>query len=144
MLNRKQYIEELIEGGEALRRHMLSFHAGQKKAAAITPSQWLVVRHIFKHEGCTTNDAATALNMSGSAVTQLVNALAAKKYVKRERDPIDKRAHRLLLSAESKKRISEMRRKRVTVLLGLFKALSDKEFVQYVALHHKIQKSFTK
>lgn len=143
MLNRKKYIEGLVLGGEVLRRHKASLLSAEKDTS-ITPSQWQVIRHIYANEGGTTNEAAAALGMSGSAVTQLVNALVSKRYVKRERDPDDRRAHRLVLSSESKKRIQELRGKRVKLMLKLFAALSDKEFKQYVLLHQKILGSFAK
>jgi len=135
MLNRKQHVEELIEGAQLLRRKASGLAQAKD---GITPSQWQVIGHIFRHEGCTTNEVAAALNMTGSAVTQLVNRLVEDGYVKREANKQDRRAHRLVLSAQSKKRINAFKAKRLGLMLKLFSALTDAEFTQYVALNKKV------
>jgi DNA-binding MarR family transcriptional regulator len=135
MLDRKKYVEELIEGTQLLRRKASGLSHAKD---GITPSQWQVIGHIFRHEGCTTNEVATALNMTGSAVTQLVNRLVAEGYVKREENAEDRRAHRLILSAQSKKRINAFKAKRLDLMLKLYSALTDAEFKQYLALNKKV------
>jgi DNA-binding MarR family transcriptional regulator len=136
MLDRKKHVEELIEGAQFLRRSLSG--VSRPEDAGITGSQWLVVGHVFKSGGCTTNEAAAALNMTGSAVTQLVNGLVAKGYIEREQSSTDRRVHRLALSSQSTKRIAEFKKKRIQVMLKVFKALSDQEFTQYLALNKKI------
>jgi len=135
MLDRTQHVEELIEGVQLLRRKASGF---ARTKTGITPSQWQVIGHIFRNEGCTTNEVAAALNMSGSAVTQLVNRLVSDGYVKREENSEDRRAHRLILSAQSKKRINTFKAKRLGLMLKLFSALTDAEFKQYLALNKKV------
>lgn len=137
MLDRKQHVEELIEGSILLKRKASAFAHGKD---GITPSQWQVIGHIFRNEGCTTNEVASALNMTGSAVTQLVNRLVEDGYVKREANREDRRAHRLVLSAQSKKRIAAFKAKRLDLMLKLFSALTDAEFKQYLALNKKVTK----
>jgi DNA-binding MarR family transcriptional regulator len=140
--DRKTHVEELLDNTQILRRRISAFSGIAE--AGITASQWLVVAHIFKNEGCTTNQAAAALNMSGSAVTQLVNGLVAKGFVVRERDQEDRRAYQLTLSNESKKRIDIFQKKRVRLMLKMFEALTDKEFEAYLALNKKIIKGLKK
>lgn len=142
MQDRKVDIETLIEATQALKRKMLSAYATKKRS--ITPSQMLVVGHVFRNPGISTNETAAALKMTGSAVTQLVNGLVKAGYIKRERDRDDKRAHRLFLTARSKKRIAEYREKRAKFMLDIFKSLSDEEFKLYVALHKKLIASLEK
>lgn len=135
MVDRTQHVEELIEGAQILRRKASGMaHAKD----GITPSQWQVIGHIFRNEGCTTSDVAAALNMTGSAATQLLNCLVSEGYVKREASAQDRRAHRLVLSAQSKKRINTFKAKRLKLMLNLFSALSDSEFKQYLALNKKV------
>ena len=141
MLDRKKRVEELMCGAQFFRRKAsVLLH---RKDTGITGSQWLVIGYLSQHEGATTNQTASALSMTGSAVTQLVNSLVSKRYIKREKDPVDRRAHRLVLSAESKKRISEFKKKRLQMMLKMFEALTDKEFVQYCDLNKKISDSLT-
>jgi DNA-binding MarR family transcriptional regulator len=136
MLDRTKQVEELIEGTQVLRRKV--FERSLAKKASITSSQWRVVGHVFRNEGCTTGEVAAALQMTGSAATQLINGLVAKGYVKRLRNLEDRRVHKLSLSKESRKRIIEFKSKRVRTMLKLFEALSDTEFKHYVALNKKI------
>src|SRR4051812_34387389 len=128
MQDRKKDIETLIEATQALKRKMLSLSALKK--ASITPSQMLVVGHVLRNEGSSTKDTAAALKMTGSAITQLVNGLVKRGFIKREKDLDDKRAHRLFLTSKSKKRIAEYREKRSKLMLSIFKGLSDEEFRQ--------------
>ncbi|MBV9349508.1 MAG: hypothetical protein JO026_02045, partial [Patescibacteria group bacterium] len=58
--------------------------------------------------------------------------------IKRKQDPTDKRAHKLVLSAASKKRVNDFKKKRIALALKLFKALTDEEFLEYVALQKKL------
>ncbi len=136
MLDRTQHIEEILDGARFLRRKAFGYEA--LKGINITASQWLVMGYIFRNEGCTVNDAATALRMTGSAVTQLVNGLVAKKYIKRERDPHDLRAHRLFLPSANRKRLNNYKQKRMRMMQQVFNALTDKEFTQYLALNNKL------
>jgi DNA-binding MarR family transcriptional regulator len=133
MVNRRTHVEEIIEATLSLRKGL-----SRIKASDITMSQWAVVAQVFHNPGCTINEAALALKMTGSAVTQLVNGLVDKGYVTRKPDAKDKRFIRLTLTASSAKKIDTLKKARVTMMLKLFKALSDKEFMQYVALHTKI------
>jgi DNA-binding MarR family transcriptional regulator len=136
MQNRAEHIEGFIEDIRLFRRALAgtSLHT----EINITESQWLAIGHIFRNDRCTTNDAAKALEMSGSAVTQLVNGLVTKGFVVRKRDQKDRRAFRLMLSTESRKRIEAFKKKRMQMMLKMFEALTDEEFEQYLALNKKI------
>ncbi len=136
-MDRRQFVEELLESSHRLRRKTFSHvHTGN-----ITTSQWLVVAHLFHDPNSTVNDTARALKMTGSAVTQLVNGLVKSGYIKRAADPEDRRAIRLTLSAESRKKIQEFKKKRIDMMLKMFEALTDSEFEHYVALNKKILSS---
>jgi DNA-binding MarR family transcriptional regulator len=136
MIDRKKYIEELIDGVQLLKRK--SSRLSYLKDASITGSQWMVIGQIFRNEGCTTNDVADALNMTGSAVTQLVGGLVAKGYVTREPSSTDRRSQKLILSQQSKKHIAVFKKERIHMILKMFEVLSDLEFTKYVALNKKI------
>jgi DNA-binding MarR family transcriptional regulator len=136
MLDRTSYVEGFIEDIRHFKRSLAG--ASSLTEASITESQWLVIGHIFRNDGCTTNEAAKALEMSGSAVTQLVNGLVTKGFVVRKRDEDDHRAFRLMLSKESRKRIDVHKKKRMQMMLKMFEALTDKEFEHYLALNKKI------
>jgi DNA-binding MarR family transcriptional regulator len=141
MMNRKKHVEELMDAAQFLKRRasgMSLFKGGR-----ITPSEWLVVGYISHNEGANTNETATALNMSGSAVTQLVNSLVAKRYLARRQDPDDRRVQQLVLSSKSKARVSEFKKKHIQMMLKMFEALTDTEFERYVALNKKILKSLS-
>ena len=142
MLNRKKHVEELMDGAQFFKRRASLLQRSDR--TGITGSQWLVIAYISHNEGTTTADAAEALNLTGSAVTQLVNSLVLKGYIKRTQDPKDRRAHRLTLSSASKKRIAEFKKKRIAMMLKMFKILNDKEFAQYCSLNKKIASSLAK
>ena len=99
MIDRKKHIEEILKGGQMfMRKSKVASPVGEK---SLTPAQWGVAMYIAPHEGLTTNELAAAFNISGSAATQLINALVEKGFVIRKDHPTDRRSHKLTLSTSS-------------------------------------------
>ena len=136
MIDRKKHIEEIIRGGQVFSRK--SKVASPVKEDSLTPAQWLVAVYIAQHEGLTTNELAKAFGISGSAATQLVNALVKKSYVIRETHPADRRAYKLVLTAQNRKQLEERQQKQIEEVLKVFEVLTDEEFEVLAGLNKKI------
>lgn len=143
MKNRKPKIEELLEGMSSMRRNMPFRSIGSSKMPRITPSQWNVVMLIGQRDRVSMKEAADALHMTGSAVTQLVDGLVENGYVKREESAEDRRTVMLVLSKKTKNRVAKMKENMVKRFLEVFEVLTDAEFDQFCALQKKISQRFS-
>src|SRR3989344_592247 len=118
-----------------------SLHSGHKNH--ITHSQWFVLTMIEHFKKRNIKNIAQALEMSSSAVTQLVDPLVQAGYVIRQEDRQDRRLVQLELSPKGKKHIAVSKGKRIAEMAGLFDALTDKELEEFVRLHKKVTSNFS-
>ncbi len=137
-MQRKKYIEELLENIQVLKHKLFSGAVCYLGEGSITASQWLVLRQIQQHEGTTLKEIAQSLAMTSSAVTQLVEVLVGKEYVIKKTNADDRRELKLMLSEKSRKHIASLREKRIGDMENIFNTLNDKEFEEYCRLHAKI------
>lgn len=142
MTDRKQKIEELIEGFHSLRHAMVFQTAGTVKMPRITPSQWGVLMFVEQHGESKVKDVAKALGVTSSATTQLVDGLVESRYLIRKMHAEDRRTVTLSLSKKSKNQVEKMKKHAIGGFLKIFETLSDKEFNQYLALNKKIVQRF--
>jgi len=140
MVSRTKELEEIFESFYALRQKA----AFKKMTAASCPqianSQWLALAVIARTDKATIKDVHTALGITSSAATQLVNELVSKKYVLRKTNIKDRRALALELSPTAKKFFKTMRVNAIKNLAQSFSALNDEEFALYIKLTRKILK----
>ncbi len=138
MLNRKQKIEELMEGLQSFRRTMIFHGIPSAKMPRVTPSQWIVLHFVAQRGENSIKDVAHALNITSSAATQLVDGLVRSGYMIREIDSKDRRLVMLTLSKKTKNQVERMKKEALQKFLNIFKVLNNKEFDQYYALNKKI------
>lgn len=138
MINRKQKIKELMDSFGSLRRVMAFHPVSIAKMPRITPSQWSALMLIEQQGESTVKDVAKALGITSSAATQLVDGLAANRYVTRETRSEDRRVVILALSSMAKKYVGAMKKEVLYKSLKFFDVLNDKEFNQYILLNKKI------
>ena len=136
MLSRSEVIEVIFDSMHVLRRKMTAYCA---KDSEITPAQWAVLRVLLHQESpLNLKEVAESLGMSGSAATQLVEALVKKDYLQREVDPQDRRLVKLSISKEFQKKLEVKKKTSMKRVVRLFDALSDKELARYAELNQKL------
>jgi len=138
MADRKKIIEEILNGFYTIRQRMKEKATKQIGKSLITQSQWFVLSIIEQGTGEKVKDISCLLEMSSSAVTQLVDGLVHNGFVIRKTNKNDRRAVRLTLSLKGKKQIQAMKEKRINGVVELFESLSDEELHTYLTLHKKI------
>ncbi len=143
MMQRKIQIEKLLEDIQILKCKMLSNDTCHLKGGQITASQWLVLQHLRKNEGATIKGISQTLSITSSAATQLVEPLVQKGYINKKANSNDRRALNLSLSSRSKKRMENLRNKRIQRMEQVFDILTDDEFTVYCNLLDKIAGSQT-
>lgn len=75
----------------------------------LTRPQAQVLHYIEKHPGCYMGEVAKALDVSVSAITQVVDRLERRKYVARGTDPSDRRIYTLELTSDGQAQVSVLR-----------------------------------
>ena len=138
MTDRKQKIKELLESFTTMKRSMVFRGIHPEKLPRITPSQWGVLMLIGHQLEISIKDVASALFISSSATTQLVDGLVKSGYVVRREQLKDRRTVLLSLSKKTKNQVEKMKKQAVHKFLKIFNILSDKEFNQYCAINRKI------
>lgn len=72
------------------------------KEAGITGPQLIVLQKIARIKGVTSKEVSTQVNLSQATVTNILDRLEAKNFVKRLRSPSDRRRVPLFLTEEGK------------------------------------------
>ena len=107
-------------------------------AESLAPSQWLVLHLVGRTHGIGVKELAAALEITSSAATQLVDGLVKKGLLLRQPSEEDRRALRLSLPEESRKRIEIMMEHRLTRAVDIFGVLDDAEFQTLLDLLNKV------
>lgn len=106
--------------------------AFDKKAQTLglTRSQWTVLIHLRRQDGLKQADLANLLEVQPISLTRLIDRLVNKGWVVRKKDPSDRRAKRIFLTAKVKPltgKLLELGKKtREEALRGLDKASIEK------------------
>lgn len=138
MSDRKELISKIVENVHCMRRKMMVSHMKEGQKHQITPTQWLILDLLLRNKAETVKEIATALHMSSSAVTQLLEGLVGKKHVLQKSNPDDRRVQTLSLSTSFKKKIETMQEKSRDHYRELYSILDDDELAQYAQLTQKI------
>jgi DNA-binding MarR family transcriptional regulator len=127
--------ERLAEGiirlwGELQRRKTIT--GEELSTAELTAPQAIALRVLVREGPCRMGALAEALGVTVATASRTVDALAARKLVRRERDPADARAVRVVATAIGKREHLIRRRRFVTALSRLADDLSEHERRQLV------------
>jgi len=136
--DRKIIIEKTIENIYAIKHRIMYEMAFFFKEAGITHSQLAVLRILKKNENVNIKDIAGMLEITSSAITQIVNELVKKGFILRKRNPEDRRTLNLVLSEKATIQIDSIKNKSFSELYSLFEVLSDDELLDYYKLNNKI------
>lgn len=138
-------LQEILEGFHSLKR-VLEVKSGTCMFGdyAITNGQWLALHVIARTEDASIKDICSALGVTSSAATQVVNDLVAAKMVEKRASTKDARAVAVSLTPKTKKVLVQFRTGMLQNMSKLFSVLTPEEFDTYRTLHAKLVTSFTK
>ncbi|MCH8821549.1 MarR family transcriptional regulator [Patescibacteria group bacterium] len=99
-----------------------------------------LIFHLRKHEkeGFSVKDLAKLLKVTSGAITQMVDHLVEKGFLKREEDQIDRRYQRIKFSDKAIKKFGFLRERYNSSISAAFKNLNDKELRSLIELLGKI------
>src|SRR5882757_9900793 len=78
------------------------------KPLGITRAQWWVLAHLSRHDGMMQTQLADILEVGKASLGDVIESLAAGKWVDRRPDPTDKRAKRVYLARTAQGLIKRM------------------------------------
>ena len=89
----------------------------------ITPDQFTVMRTLLEKEGLTQRELAQAMSSDPNTVASLVERMELARLLQREPHEKDRRAHRLLLSTEGRRKYEQARAVAVAMQAEILSAL---------------------
>ena len=102
------------------------------KALGFTRSQWWVLNHLFRNDGITQSELADLLEIEKASLGRLLDRLEAKGWVRREDHANDRRAKRVMLTAEVEPAIKAMRAAAAELRRDALAGLTDGQKEQFV------------
>ncbi|MFT4415853.1 MarR family winged helix-turn-helix transcriptional regulator [Fredinandcohnia humi] len=104
----------------------------------LTTKQSLVIHHVNQANTLTVNDLAQLMDISASAVSQLLNKLEKEKYIKREINPTNRREILISLGSKGYELYEEYDKIDQTIIEKYYSKLSTEEMVQFQTIVKKL------
>ncbi len=138
MLDRAKLIEGFIESFQAIKNKLMLDRFPFPDSDQITFSQTIILNIVSQYDGISIKEIASKLSITSSAVTQLVDGLVKKGYLKRGESLEDRRALEISLSEQGKDKIYAFRMRILDKLTSILDVFDDEELVKYCELNRKI------
>ncbi len=106
--------------------------------AEFSPSQIEVLWHVSHHTDMSVKDLANMLQVTPSAVTQLIEPLTKSGSLLRNTDPADRRSVMLHVSPSGKKALADVSRQKTLWMAKILEPLSDEELETLHTLFDKL------
>ncbi|HEV7974499.1 MarR family winged helix-turn-helix transcriptional regulator [Amycolatopsis sp.] len=119
--------EQLMRTVLGLRRVVRRRVRTEMSGPPLRGAQAELLRVVEEQPGIGVAAAARELHLAGNSVSTLVNQLIDAHMLRREVDPLDRRAARLELTEEARQRLDTWRRARTGVVSGALDALSEED-----------------
>lgn len=103
-----------------------------------TGSEYSVLSYLIQKSPQTVSELAQKFDVSVSHITQIVDQLASKQYVYRQRSKLDKRIVEIYITIEGKKAISKIQNKKHEYLCQRFQSFTNEEIQHLVRLTQKL------
>ena len=144
MIDRKKVLDEIFDEITQIKRKMEQESRQFFVNSEITHAQWMVVRFIYQQDGANIKELADNLEVTSSAITQLVDGLVKKNYLERSHDETDRRVINLVLTKKREERLAEIKAHFVKKFAIMLDVMSDQELKIYGELNRKIIKNWKK
>lgn len=137
---RQDTLRRISDSLLAIRRLERRSSAGNVTGCDITPAQGALVHEVALagSVGTTTGALAGRLRISNSAVTQLVDGLAASGVVRRDEDSEDRRRVKIRLTEHGKRLYRQFDEARLAQTAALLSSLADEEAQRLAVLLERV------
>jgi DNA-binding MarR family transcriptional regulator len=125
--------EELFDRAvDGLFNILVEQHGAHVSEIELTLPQVQALRLLAERKAMTTGSLAAAIGISAPAVTQLMDRLSFKKLVTRAASDLDRRSVVIELTADGRRTIDGLRRRRNEVFRGLLQRIDREQRGQFV------------
>jgi len=133
----KELAWEIGETSHAMRR----FYDRRVAELGVTRAQWRVLAILGHHPGMKQVELADRLDVEPISACRIIDRLAEAGLVERQRDPADRRAWRLSLTAKAKPIHAQLGELAEEMSLEAFAGLSDEQLAQMRSALERIRKN---
>jgi len=137
-MQRSQLVKAFFDSSQSMQKAWKSQFYTFLSQAKIPAAQVSLLFLIKEKQPVSGSDLATAMQITRSAVTQLVEAVHQLGYVKRQEDKGDRRISYLRLTEKGETQLGELKQKRDEILTRLAQVLSDEELKALVSINAKM------
>jgi len=127
MDSQEKLLEQFVDCFQAIGRFMKRNQWSHHQTEEITKTQWLILRFLSKHDGCTIGQLAERLEVRSSSMSQMIDRLELAGTVFREPDKNDARTRIVKLTEAGRETIMRMKNSRMEILSGPFNQLTLEE-----------------
>jgi DNA-binding MarR family transcriptional regulator len=138
MRTREELVEEWFASFQALQKawkHQFHKMLGEEN---LSMTQIGILFYVREHQSITGSELALHLQISRSAVTQIIDKLADAGYVSRREDQADRRVTHLCLSPAGEDKLKALEQKRKEFFISTSYSLTDEELVSMRLVQNKI------
>jgi DNA-binding MarR family transcriptional regulator len=119
--------EQLLRSMAGLRRMVRRRVRSELPEPPLRGAQIELLRVVKEQPGIGVAAAARELHLAGNSVSTLVNQLIDARMLRREVDPLDRRAAKLELTEAATQRLENWRRARTELVAGALAGLSEED-----------------
>ncbi|MEH7381520.1 MarR family transcriptional regulator [Bacillus sp. JJ1533] len=109
----------------------------------ITTKQSIVLHHVHQEGTMTVNELAQLMNISASAVSQLLNKLESEHYIKREINPNNRREILISLGSKGIELYEESEKIDQKIMEKYYSKLTEEEMIQFQTIVKKLHTIIT-
>lgn len=150
MISKEDKIQEIIESLSRLHRpapasagHRPIEH-GAWRALGLSHAQIGMLYMLYCHENASFKQIAKYLDVSNSAITQLVEPLLDKGLVLRQVDPKDRRSAKLTLSPKGKDLLKKFKKQKTEGLRTALNGLNSNDLTHFTRICQKMSAPATR
>ena len=140
-MSRESQIQEIIELTSRLHRPV---DPAVMHKMGLSPAQSGMLFMLYHRSGDTMKDFADHMSISKSAVTQLVEPLIDKGYVRRNLNPNDKRQAMLQITAAGKQKLKQIKQHKAEGIRSALSVLNEAELEQLHKIYEKLALNINK
>lgn len=113
-------------------------HAFKEAGVDLTPEQWVIIDELYKHNGISQTELANGSFKNAPTVSRIIDLLASKNMVERQRFENDRRRYKIFLTKKGK----ETFEKAHPIVLSLrnqgWSNLSDEDYAHFTRIMNQI------
>jgi DNA-binding MarR family transcriptional regulator len=139
--NESKALPHLINRASNLLRRAHHYGKKEREQSGVGPGQGRLLHMLQNNDGLSLKDLVELMDIRPSSLGELVEKLAQNSYVTRRVDEADRRVTRVFLTESGRQKAAELSQQRDARFEERFRALTEADRTQLVALLQKLNAS---